>query len=86
MCEGRVQNGRRWLAVVTKGCVSLGHQPLQAVGHVGRLRALCFCRERHQKENCTIRKNDRAVQKIEGPNAMLEHKLSADTFLDCNLT
>ena len=21
---------------------------------------------------------------MEGPNAMLEHKLSADTFLDCN--
>jgi hypothetical protein len=34
-------------------------------------------------ENCTIRKmNDRAMQKTEGQNAMLEDKLSADTFLD----
>ena len=32
----------------------------------------------------TRTKKDQAVQKIEGPNAMLEHKLSADTFLDCN--
>jgi hypothetical protein len=49
------------------------------------LRALYFCREKHQRRNCTTRKKkDRAVQKIEGPNAMLEHKLSVDTFFDGN--
>ena len=50
MCEDRVQDGRRRLAVVVWGCVSLGHQPLQAMRHVDRLRALYFCRERDIKE------------------------------------
>jgi hypothetical protein len=81
--EDQVQNWRKWFAVVAKGCVTVRQQPSQAMRYVGRLGAPSFCREDIKGENCTIRKmNDRAMQKTEGQNAMLEDKLSADTFLD----
>ena len=83
MCEDRVQNGKK---MVGRGGIELRYCTAVAVTS----NAICWqiegsipLEKRHQRRNCTIRRMyDRPVQKTEGQNVVLEHKLSADTFLD----